>query len=53
MMDWQVWEQRRDEMMREAHQHRLVRALRMSRKRRGADRVPGPGVGAEEDRWRG
>ncbi len=37
MMDLQVWKQRREEMMREAEQGRLARALRGPRKRRGAD----------------
>jgi hypothetical protein len=36
MMDWQVWKQRREELMREAQQARLAKALRDSRKRRGA-----------------
>jgi hypothetical protein len=37
MMDFQMWKQRREEMMREAEQDRLARALRGPRKRRGAD----------------
>jgi hypothetical protein len=39
MTDWQIWKQRREEMLREAEQNRLARALRDSRKRRGADRT--------------
>ena len=40
MMDLQVWKQRREEMMREAEQNRLAKALRDSRKkRRGAGRA--------------
>jgi hypothetical protein len=34
MMDLQVWKQRREELMREAHQARLAKALRDSRKGR-------------------
>lgn len=37
MMDLQVWKQRRVEMMREVEQNRLAKALRESRKRRGAE----------------
>jgi hypothetical protein len=36
MMELQVWKQRREEMMREAQQYRLAKALRESRERRGA-----------------
>lgn len=36
-MDLQTWKQRREEMMREAEQNRLAKALRESRKRRGAE----------------
>jgi hypothetical protein len=36
MMDLRLWKQRREELMREAHQARLANALRYSRKRRGA-----------------
>jgi hypothetical protein len=39
IMDFQIWEQRREEMMREVEQDRLARALRDSRKRRGSGRV--------------
>ncbi len=39
MMDLQIWKQRREEMMREAEQNRLARALRHSRKQRGARRA--------------
>jgi hypothetical protein len=34
MMDLQTWKQRREEMMREAEQNRLAKALRDSRKKR-------------------
>ena len=36
MMDLELWKQRREELMHEAKQNRLARALRDSRKRRGA-----------------
>lgn len=36
MMDFQIWKQRREEMMREAQQEHLAKALRASRKRRGS-----------------
>jgi hypothetical protein len=36
MVEFQVWKQRREELMREAHQARLANALRYSRKRHGA-----------------
>jgi hypothetical protein len=36
MIDLELWKQRREELMREAHQARLAKALRNSRKRRGA-----------------
>ncbi len=36
MMDFQVWKQSREEMVREAEQDRLAKALWDSRKRRGA-----------------
>ena len=39
MMDLQIWEQRRKEMLREVEQNRLAKALRDSRKRRGAGRT--------------
>ena len=39
MMDFETWKQRREEMMREAQQNRLARALRESRKRGGAGRA--------------
>lgn len=38
-MDYQIWKQRREEVMREAEQNRLAKALRDSRKRRGSGRV--------------
>jgi hypothetical protein len=34
MMDLQTWKQRREEMMREAEQNRLAKALRDSRNKR-------------------
>jgi hypothetical protein len=40
MMDMQVWNQRREELMHEAQQDRLAKALRDSRKRRGAGGAP-------------
>ena len=40
MMDFEVWKQRREELMREARQKQLVRALGDSRKRRGASHAP-------------
>lgn len=39
MMDLQIWKQRREEMLREAEQNRLAKALRDSRKRRGSGRA--------------
>jgi hypothetical protein len=39
MMDLEVWKQRHEEMMREAEQDRLAKALRHSRKLRGASRA--------------
>jgi hypothetical protein len=39
MMDLQDWEQRREEMLREARQNRLAKALRDSRERRDAGRA--------------
>lgn len=39
MMDFQVWKQRREEMMREAEQNRLAKALRDSRNQPGAGRL--------------
>lgn len=38
-MDLQVWKRRREEMIRQAHQERLAKALRDSRKRRGSGRA--------------
>ena len=35
-MDFEIWKQRREEMMREAQQEHLAKALRASRKRRGS-----------------
>ena len=42
MMDFEIWKQRREEMMREAEQNRLARASRESRKRCGAGRASFP-----------
>ena len=39
MMDFQIWKQRRKEMMREAEQNRLAKALRDSRKRRSSGKA--------------
>ena len=40
MMDFEIWKQHREEMMLEAEQNRLAKALRDSRKkRRGAGRA--------------
>jgi hypothetical protein len=39
MFDLEVWKQRREEMVREIEQNRLAKALRDSRRRRGAGRV--------------
>ena len=39
MMDSRIWKQRREEIVREAEQNRLAKALRRSRKRRGSRRV--------------
>ncbi len=39
MMDLRIWKQRHEEMIREVEQHRLARALRRSRKQRGASRA--------------
>ncbi len=39
IMDLQIWKQRREEMLREAEQNRLAKALRDSRKRRGSGRA--------------
>jgi hypothetical protein len=39
MMDLQIWEQRREEMLREVEQNRLAKVLRDSRKRRDAGRT--------------
>ena len=38
-MDFELWKQRHEEMMREAERHRLAKTLRESRKRRGAGRA--------------
>ncbi len=38
-MDFEIWKQRREEMMREAEQNRLAKTLRESRKWRGAGRA--------------
>ncbi len=38
MMDLHVWKQRQEEMVREARQNRLAKALRNNRKRDGAGR---------------
>jgi hypothetical protein len=42
MFDFEVWKQRREEMMREVERSRLERASRDSRKRRGPGRVSSP-----------
>ncbi len=34
MMDFEIWKQRREEMVREVEMNRLAKALRASRKRR-------------------
>jgi len=34
MMDFQIWKQRREEMMREAEQNRLARELQAARRKR-------------------
>jgi hypothetical protein len=34
MMDYQLWKQRREEMLREVERDRLVKALRATRRRR-------------------
>ena len=39
MFDFEVWKQRRKEMLREVERSRLAKELRDSRKRRGAGRV--------------
>jgi len=39
MMDLQIWNQRREELMHEAQQDRLAKGLRESRKRRGVGRA--------------
>ena len=39
MMNFEVWKQNREEMMREAEQNRLAKALRESRERRGLGRA--------------
>ena len=39
MMDLQIWNQRHEELMHEAQQDRLAKALRDSRKRRGGGRA--------------
>ena len=39
MINFQIWKQRREGMLREAEQNRLAKALRDSRKRRGAGRT--------------
>jgi hypothetical protein len=39
MMDFHIWKQRREEMMREVEQNRLAKALGGSRKRRSSGRV--------------
>lgn len=39
MMDFYIWKQRRKELVREAEQNRLAKALRNSRKRRDGNRT--------------
>jgi hypothetical protein len=41
MMDFQMWKLRREDVMRQAEQSRLARALRGSRRRRGPGRASG------------
>ena len=41
-MDFEIWKQRREELVREAEQNRLAKALRQSHKRRGSDRTSSP-----------
>ena len=38
MMDYELWKQRREEMLREAEMNHLAKALRASRKRRTGHR---------------
>ena len=38
MMDFQIWKQRREEVMREAEMNRQAKALRAARKRRADGR---------------
>jgi hypothetical protein len=40
MMDLQLWKRRREELMHEAHQNRLAKALQGSRKLRRAGEAP-------------
>ena len=40
MMNFEVWKQRQEEMMREARQNQLAKALRRFRKRHGEHRAP-------------
>ena len=42
MMDFQLWKQRRDELLREAELSRRAKALRAARKRRGGGRRSAP-----------
>lgn len=42
MMDFEIWKQRREEMMREVEHNRLAKALRDSRKRPGPRRASSP-----------
>ena len=42
MMDLELWKQRREELMHEAKQNRLARALRDPRKRRAAGLASSP-----------
>jgi hypothetical protein len=48
MFDAQAWKQHREDMVREVELHRLSKALRDSRKPRGAGRASPP---AGEPKW--
>jgi hypothetical protein len=39
MMDWEVWQQRHEEMVREVELNRLAKALRTHRKKTRGDRT--------------
>ncbi len=40
MMDFETWKQRHEQMMRDAQQEHLAKALRASRKRHGSGGAP-------------